>query len=212
MKASALHFAPLLVALAAVALPAAETRRHGDLRIPDTLKPGQTAPDFRLRTVDGAAEVQLSDYRGKQPVILVFGSYTCPPFREHVGTLESLFDRYRDRVAFHMVYIKEAHPSDGWAMARNQRQGIALKDAATLAERAAAAQTACTTLKIKLPCLVDGMDNATNQAYAAWPDRIYVIDAAGKVAVMGATGPAGFAPSVKATRAWLERSFPPPAR
>jgi hypothetical protein len=212
MKIPALQFTAVVASLVLVSLPAAEGRRRGDLRMPDTLKVGQAAPDFKLRTADGTAEVQLSRYREKQPVVLVFGSYTCPPFREHVGALEALFDRYRDRVAFHMVYIKEAHPADGWVMAKNQQLGIDLKDATTLEERAAAAQTACTTLKIKLPCLVDGMDNAANHAYAAWPDRIYVIDTAGKVAVMGATGPAGFAPSVNATRAWLERHFPAPAR
>ena len=191
---------------------AAETRRRGDLRMPDTLKVGTMAPDFKLRTIDGTGETQLSSYRGQRPVVLVFGSYTCPPFREQVGALEALFDRYHDRVAFFMVYIKEAHPTDGWVMARNKQLGIEIKDAATLAERTAAAQTACTTLKIKLPCLIDGMDNSANHAYAAWPDRIYVVDTAGKIAVMGATGPAGFAPSVSAARAWLERAAPNPSR
>jgi hypothetical protein len=37
---------------------------------------GDEAPDFTLKTVDGAKEVQLSSFRGKQPVVLVFGSYT----------------------------------------------------------------------------------------------------------------------------------------
>lgn len=206
MKRTPLLLSALLSGVLLVSLPAAEARRRGDLRMPDTLKVGSHAPDFKLRTVDGTGEVQLSSYRGKQPVVLVFGSYTCPPFREHVGALEALFDRHRDRVAFHMIYIKEAHPTDGWVMAKNKQLGIEIKDATTLDERAAAAQAACTTLKIKLPCLLDGMDNAANQAYAAWPDRIYVIDTEGKIAVMGATGPAGFAPSVGAARAWLERT------
>lgn len=37
---------------------------------------GQEAPDFTLRTLDGDRTVKLSDFRGKKPVILVFGSYT----------------------------------------------------------------------------------------------------------------------------------------
>lgn len=48
----------------------------GDLRMPDTLKVGDPAPDFTLRTVDGKREVRLSDYQGKKPVVLIFGSYT----------------------------------------------------------------------------------------------------------------------------------------
>jgi hypothetical protein len=37
---------------------------------------GQRAPDFRLQTQDGSREVQLSQFRGKKPVVLVFGSFT----------------------------------------------------------------------------------------------------------------------------------------
>ena len=37
---------------------------------------GETAPDFALPTVDRKAEVRLASFRGKQPVVLVFGSYT----------------------------------------------------------------------------------------------------------------------------------------
>jgi len=42
-----------------------------------TLSEGEAAPDFTLRTVkDRNQRVSLSSYRGKQPVVLVFGSYT----------------------------------------------------------------------------------------------------------------------------------------
>jgi hypothetical protein len=37
---------------------------------------GEMAPDFALPTVDRKAEVRLSSFRGKRPVVLVFGSYT----------------------------------------------------------------------------------------------------------------------------------------
>lgn len=51
-------------------------RRPGDLRIPDKLNVGDRAPRFRLHTIDGLRTVSLSDYRGQQPVVLIFGSYT----------------------------------------------------------------------------------------------------------------------------------------
>jgi hypothetical protein len=37
---------------------------------------GQTAPDFTLETFDGKRHVTLSQFRGKKPVVLVFGSFT----------------------------------------------------------------------------------------------------------------------------------------
>ena len=44
--------------------------RHGPLR------PGDAAPDFTLPTADKASEMRLSSFRGRMPVVLVFGSYT----------------------------------------------------------------------------------------------------------------------------------------
>src|SRR5262245_31203314 len=41
-----------------------------------TLHVGDQAPDFTLRTADRKDQVQLSSFRGTQPVVLVFGSYT----------------------------------------------------------------------------------------------------------------------------------------
>lgn len=41
-----------------------------------TLNPGDPAPDFQLPAYDKSSQVQLSSFRGRQPVVLVFGSYT----------------------------------------------------------------------------------------------------------------------------------------
>ena len=37
---------------------------------------GDNAPDFTLPTLDHKSRVELASFRGKQPVVLVFGSYT----------------------------------------------------------------------------------------------------------------------------------------
>lgn len=39
-------------------------------------KAGDLAPDFTLSDATGTESVTLSDFRGKKPVALVFGSYT----------------------------------------------------------------------------------------------------------------------------------------
>jgi len=39
-------------------------------------KAGDIAPDFELSDVSGENTMRLSDFRGKKPVALIFGSYT----------------------------------------------------------------------------------------------------------------------------------------
>ncbi len=39
-------------------------------------KVGDAAPDFELYDTAGENPVRLSDYRGRQPVALIFGSFT----------------------------------------------------------------------------------------------------------------------------------------
>jgi len=67
-------------------------------------------------------------------------------------------------------------------------------------------------LDIKLPCLVDDLDNATGDAYAAWPDRIFIVDEQGKIAVRAERGPWGFKPGVDQATAWLAKHFPQKAK
>ena len=87
----------------------------------------------------------------------------------------------------------------------NQRQGISIADPKTFEERLKLADKTCTVLKIRIPCLVDTMEDTVNKAYAGWPDRLYVVGVDGKIAVAGGPGPQGFAPSVREAKSWLEK-------
>ena len=40
-------------------------------------------------------------------------------------------ERYRDRVHFLAVYVREAHPEDGWILPENRRSGVAVTDPKT---------------------------------------------------------------------------------
>lgn len=40
------------------------------------LKVGDPAPDFTLQTGDKKSMVELASFRGREPVVLIFGSYT----------------------------------------------------------------------------------------------------------------------------------------
>ena len=115
-----------------------------------------------------------------------------------------LYDTYHGGVEFFIVYIKEAHPSDGRVAMANTRAGISVKDPTSLSERQQVADKACKELKLPWPCLVDDMDNTANRAYGAWPTRLYVVDAEGRIAVAGNSGPAGLAPSISEADKWLK--------
>lgn len=43
---------------------------------PNVPKVGELAPDFELTDVTGTKTVRLSDFKGKKPVVLLFGSFT----------------------------------------------------------------------------------------------------------------------------------------
>lgn len=70
MKAACLLFALTAVMVLPAGAQDRQARRDG------TLKVGDTAPDFTLKSLDGKSTVKLSAHKGKQPVVLVFGSYT----------------------------------------------------------------------------------------------------------------------------------------
>jgi Iodothyronine deiodinase len=110
-----------------------------------------------------------------------------------LGALEALWRRRRDKVAFFVVYIKEAHPEDGWVQNRNRRAAVRVTDPASANERVAVAETCALRLRIEMPVLIDGIDNAVASAYGAWPDRLYLIGPDGRVAWQGGPGPFGFA-------------------
>jgi Iodothyronine deiodinase len=105
-----------------------------------------------------------------------------------------LHRRYCDRAEFLAIYVKEAHPTDGWRMASNDQVGIALRQPRELGERRDVARKCCRALEITMPLLVDDLDDAVGHAYSGMPDRLYVINRAGKVAYKSGRGPFGFKP------------------
>ncbi len=116
-----------------------------------------------------------------------------------MGELEQLHDRHGDAVAFLIVYIREAHPEDGWVLESNRRDEVALADPTTLDERAAAAEACVLRLHTRIPVVLDELDDRIALAYGGWPDRLYLIGRDGRVAFQGGEGPEGFRPEELAT-------------
>lgn len=92
------------------------------------------------------------------------------------------------------VYIREAHPADGWKMIGNDRVGVTLNQPKTDEARNQAASKCCQALDMAMPLLVDTIDDKVNRAYSGFPDRLYLIDRQGKVAYKGGRGPFAYKP------------------
>ena len=101
-------------------------------------------------------------------------------------------------MAFYVVYIQEAHPTDLWQMPVNEREGVLFASPRTDSERVETASACVRKLGLRVPALCDGIANGTERAYTGWPDRLYLIDRGGRVIFKSAPGPFGFHPDALA--------------
>ena len=108
-------------------------------------------------------------------------------------------------MAFYVVYIQEAHPSNLWETETNVKEGIVFTNPQGYEERVNMAGLCAVKLGLHLPALVDTMGNPTELAYTGWPDRLYVINREGRVAFKSDAGPYGFKP--KKVRETLQKLF-----
>ncbi len=120
------------------------------------------------------------------------------------GRLADLYEKYHDRVQFIKVYIREAHPVDGWWFGDGLRSCLMqlagfkaandVYDPRTIEERRKVAGDCAQALQYGIRTYVDEMDDGVNQAYAAWPTRLYLIGLDGRVVYHGGVGPFDFFP------------------
>jgi Iodothyronine deiodinase len=106
--------------------------------------------------------------------------------------LEDLYKRYGDQVEFIGIYVREAHPTDGWRMASNDRVGITFAQPKLFDDRTSIAKKCSAALEISIPLVVDKINDEVGHLYSGMPDRLYIIDRAGRVAYKSRRGPFGF--------------------
>ena len=106
-----------------------------------------------------------------------------------------MYEKYRGKAAFYVVYIGEAHPSDAWQLPSNVKDQVVYESPKSLGERTDLAEVCVTKLGIKLPAIVDRLDDAVERAYSGWPDRLYLIDKDGRIVYKSRPGPFGFKPA-----------------
>lgn len=127
---------------------------------------GATAPDFELPGIDGAGH-RLSGFRGR-PVVLEFGSYTCPMFCDRIPEMEELARAYPE-VVFLVVYTREAHPGERTGAHRTET------------DKQAAARRLVSEEPLSRMMLIDDLDGAVHRSYGEVWDPVFVLDSAGRV-------------------------------
>ncbi|HVP42309.1 MAG TPA: deiodinase-like protein [Terriglobales bacterium] len=133
-------------------------------------EPGEKAPDFEGRTLDGD-KIRLSDFRGDRNVVVTFGSATCPMTAGSIGGMNKLCEVYRgEDVRFLFVYVREAHP--GEEIPAHQE----MKD------KVRAAQILQAEEQIEMPIVVDELSGPIHRRYGKLPNPTYLIDKSGRVA------------------------------
>jgi len=106
--------------------------------------------------------------------------------------------QYADIADSLLVYIEEAHPSDGWVSSDAPYQ---IPRHRCLEDRLSAARLMLSEVP-GCSVVVDTMDNPSNAAYGAYFERLYILREE-TVVYQGGRGPEGY--RISELRNWLEQ-------
>jgi hypothetical protein len=133
----------------------------------DAPGPGDRVPAFDLVTLDGG-RFRDTDL-GPLPVLMVFGSRTCPVTASAGPVLRRLYALFGDRVRFVLVNTREAHPGDVFGQPQ------------TYAEKRTHAAELRDHHAIDFEVAVDDIDGRLHRAMSPKPNSAYLIDPSGVI-------------------------------
>lgn len=108
--------------------------------------------------------------------------------------LNEIYQAHKDHIAFFLIYVREAHPADGWQTPQNLYEQVIFDAPTTDDERAAIGNACQVALELEYPMLIDGIDDDAERKYVSAPIRLFVIDEAGILTYAGGQGPRDFDP------------------
>jgi thiol-disulfide isomerase/thioredoxin len=123
--------------------------------------PGDHIPAFDLPTTDGGR--LRADDLGGRPVLLIFGSSTCPVTDNAAPGLHELHRRFADRVRFVIVNVREAHP--GKAFPQPKTMEVKLAHATKLRD----------IYGFTFDVAADDIDGTLHRAMSPKPNSAYVL-------------------------------------
>jgi len=154
------------------------------------LQIGQSVGNLKVLRLSSHEEVSLASMStsATRPLVLNFEMQ-----REYAGAAD-----------FAIIYLEEAHPTDGWMYGQVKHLTT---QPVTIAERCRMAQSLAETLQssaasASIALCVDRMDNGASRAFGALPERLAILKG-GKLQFMGGAGPFGY--SISACSAALKK-------
>ena len=108
--------------------------------------------------------------------------------------LDGIAKEFGDRVHFLCVYIKEAHPTDESQSPPNVDDGILYAQPTNEDERAEVAAACMLRYNFSFPMVLDDMTDTVGSTWMAMPERLYLLDADGRVRWKCGLGPHLFDP------------------
>ena len=117
------------------------------------------------------------------------------------GEFCQLVRKFAKHADFAVIYISEAHATDGWNFAENLYK---IRNHVSLQDRINAAKILREVMprEDNLTLHVDSMENDANQGYAGLFERLYIVHR-GRIAYMGEPGPNGYC--LDEVKEWLDQ-------
>lgn len=107
--------------------------------------------------------------------------------------VQNLTTKYPGLIDLLHVYVREAHPKDGWSWG-GDAISCSIRQPRSLEERIQVARRFATDYSLNSATIVvDTLANSLEQLYKGWPERLYVLDR-GKIVFVGKPGPFGYIP------------------
>jgi thiol-disulfide isomerase/thioredoxin len=129
--------------------------------------PGDMVPTFDLPVVGG--ERFRSVELGGRPVLMVFGSLTCPVTESSGPVLNKLHQAFGDRIRFVVVNTREAHP------------GELIPQPKTFPEKERHAERLKKHHDFDFEVAVDDLDGTLHRALGPKPNSAYILSPEGRI-------------------------------
>ena len=103
--------------------------------------------------------------------------------------LIEIYKEFEIAIEFCCIYIKEAHPVDGWVLPENTAESIEVNSPKSAIDRAKIAGVCMRRYSFPFRMVIDNLTDEVEELYKSEPDRLYVVGADGSVKWKSGLGP-----------------------